>query len=253
MSADAAPAQPGVRHSAAVRDSYTLQSHIDAVKPQFALIGGPHDHERGRTTLIFRRVAPDLPTIEIDRARVVGDALVANPELLPLQGGVAIVVDGQVVGGIGVAGANSAQQDEELAIAGANAFTADAMSSTSPVSYFESKMVAAAFSNGAVLLDGADGRNYMVHASHRDKPGLAEIHTLDTDIVYVLEGTATFVTGGKAVEAKTIAPNEIRGSAIEGGDTRKLVKGDVIIVPAGTPHWFKEVPGPLNYYVVKAR
>jgi quercetin dioxygenase-like cupin family protein len=114
-------------------------------------------------------------------------------------------------------------------------------------------MVTTAFSNGAVLLDGADGRNYMVHASHRDKPGLAEIHTLDTDIVYVLEGTATFVTGGKAVDAKTIAPNEIRGSAIEGGETRKLVKGDVIVVPNGVPHWFEEVSSPFNYYVVKVR
>lgn len=42
-------------------------------------------------------------------------SLIANPELLPLQGGVAILVDGKVVGGIGVAGANSAQQDEDIA------------------------------------------------------------------------------------------------------------------------------------------
>ena len=74
-----------------------------------------------------------------------------------------------------------------------------------------------------------------------------------TDIVYVLEGTATFVTGGTAVDPKTIALNEIRGSAIEGGESRKLVKGDVIVVPHGVPHWFKEVSSPFNYYVVKVR
>lgn len=50
-------------------------------------------------------------------------SLIANPELLPLQGGVPIVVDGQVVGAIGVSGANSAQQDEEIAKAGALALT----------------------------------------------------------------------------------------------------------------------------------
>jgi glc operon protein GlcG len=212
---------------------------------------------KARTAVLFKRPTKAFEDI-IKNGRT---AMVALPDGLftPLQGGVPIVIDGQVVGGVGVSGAASAQQDEELAIAGANIFTAGsmtngaAMNGTSPVNYFNSQMVIAAFSKGAVLLDDADGRNYMVHASHRDKPGLAEIHTLDTDIVYVLEGTATFVTGGTALDAKTIAPNEIRGSAIEGGESRKLVKGDVIVVPQGVPHWFKEVSSPFNYYVVKVR
>jgi glc operon protein GlcG len=207
---------------------------------------------KARTAVLFKRPTKAFEDI-IKNGRT---AMVALPDayFTPLQGGVPITVDAQIVGAVGVSGAASAQQDEELAIAGANAFSTNAKNgTTTSVSYFESKMVTTAFSNGAVLLDGADGRNYMVHASHRDKPGLAEIHTLDTDIVYVLEGTATFVTGGKAVDAKTIAPNEIRGSAIEGGETRKLVKGDVIVVPNGVPHWFEEVSSPFNYYVVKVR
>jgi len=92
-----------------------------------------------------------------------------------------------------------------------------------------------------------------VHASRREKSGQAEIHTQDADIIYVLEGTATMVTGGAAVDAKTIEPGELRGSAITGGETRELKKGDVMIVPAGVPHWFKEVTNPFLYYVVKAR
>ena len=60
-------------------------------------------------------------------------------------------------------------------------------------------------------------------------------------------------TGGTAVEAKEIEPNEIRGSRIEGGDMRKLSKGDVIIVPNNTPHWFKEVDGAFLYYTIKVR
>src|SRR5207247_2870492 len=145
-----------------------------------------------------------------------------------------------------------AQQDEELAIAGANAFSGTAKTSgatqinSGPVLFFDKEQVSASFSKGAVLLDGTN-RNYMVHTSRRDKPGLAEIHTLDTDIIYVMEGTATFVTGGTAIEPKEIAPNEIRGSRIEGGDTRRLSKGEVIIVPNGTPHWFKEVGGTFLY------
>jgi glc operon protein GlcG len=181
----------------------------------------------------------------------------------PLQGGVPLEWEGKVVGAIGVSGAASAQQDEELALAGAKSLdsmdmAAMASGHAQPVTYFDRKTVQAAFSKGAVLV-GEDeqmvhtDRNYMVHASHRDKPGVAEIHALDTDIVYVLEGTATLVTGGRSVETKEIAPNELRGTSIEGGETRKLAPGDVVIVPNNVPHWFREVSSPFNYYVVKVR
>ncbi len=208
---------------------------------------------KARTAVLFKRPTKAFEDI-IKNGRT---AMVALPDgfFTPLQGGVPITVDGQVVGGIGVSGAASAQQDEELAIAGADAFSPTAANNNgpAPVTYFDKDMVAEAFNKGAVLVDGENGRNYMVHASHRDKAGVAEIHELDTDIIYVLDGTATFVTGGTAVDAKTTAPYEIRGSAIEGGVTRKLVKGDVIVVPNGVPHWFKEASNPFNYYVVKVR
>ncbi len=123
---------------------------------------------------------------------------------------------------------------------------------TSKVTYFDSAKVSAAFQKGAVLFDGSGG-NYMVHASRREAPGMAEVHTKDADVVYVLEGTATLVTGGTAVDLKNTAPDEFRGKEISGGETRQLNKGDVIIIPAGVPHWFKEVTNPFLYYVVKVR
>jgi glc operon protein GlcG len=204
---------------------------------------------KARTAALFQRPTRVFEEI-IKNGRT---AMVALPDSLftPLQGGVPIVVDGKVVGGIGVSGAASALQDEELAIAGANALAGKSMAGA--INYFDSNQVTAAFSKGAVLVNGDNGRNYMVHASHRDSAGLAEVHQLDTDIVYVLEGSATFVTGGTVVEPKTIEPYEIRGRSIEGGETRRITKGDIIVVPSGTPHWFKEVPGPINYYVVKVR
>lgn len=207
---------------------------------------------KARTAVLFKRPTKAFEDI-IKNGRT---AMVALPDgfFTPLQGGVPITIEGQVVGGIGVSGAASAQQDEELALAGANAFTNSAMNGMpSEVTYFDKTTVKAAFANGAVLVDGMEGRNYMVHASHRDKAGLAEVHELDTDIIYVLDGTATFVTGGSTVDPKTIAPFEIRGSSINGGETRALNKGDVIVVPRGIPHWFKEIAGPFNYYVVKVR
>ena len=120
------------------------------------------------------------------------------------------------------------------------------------VTYFPAAQVTAAFAKGAVLLDGT-GRNYMVHASRREAPGQVEVHVKDTDIIYVLEGSTTFVTGGTLLDGKTTAPDEIRGSAVRDGETRRLGKGDVIVVPNGTPHWFREVEGPVLYYVVKVR
>lgn len=119
------------------------------------------------------------------------------------------------------------------------------------VTYFDSAAVTAGFQKGGVLFD--NGAKYAVHTSRREKPGMAEIHAKDTDIIYVLEGRATFVTGGTAIETKSPAPDEMMGKEIRGGETRQLKKGDVIVVPAGTPHWCKEVTNPFLYYVVKVR
>lgn len=203
---------------------------------------------KARTSVLFKKPTKVFEDI-IKNGRT---AMVSLPDAFftPLQGGIPIMVEGQIVGGVGVSGAASAQQDEQLAIAGANAFNNPEMTS-SFVSYFDKEQVTTAFAKGAVLFDKSD--KYMVHASRRDQAGIGELHTKDADIIYVLEGTAAFVTGGTLVEPHNIAADEIRGREISGGETRSLVKGDVIIVPAGTPHWFKEVTAPFLYYVVKAR
>lgn len=201
---------------------------------------------KAKTAVMFKRPTRVFEEI-IKNGRT---AMVALPDFTPLQGGVPIMVDGQVVGGVGVSGAASAQQDEELAIAGAAVLTEHKMSA---VKFIDAKMVSDGFAKGAVLEDGSNGENYMVHASRREKAGMSEIHELDTDIIYVLDGTAVFVTGGKSVDSKMTAANEFRGSMIDGGETRTLKKGDVVIVPKGTPHWFKQVDGAFLYYVVKVR
>src|SRR4030095_12189130 len=168
-----------------------------------------------------------------------------------------VVLDGQIIGGVGVSGASSAAQDEELAIAGSEAAKAvgrgGAATSLLPVRYFAKKNVDEGLAKGSVLFDGAGGRNYMVHASRRETPGMVEVHTKDTDILYVLKGTTTVVTGGTMVDGKNIAPDEIRGHEITGGETRKLVPGDAMIIPNGGPHWFKEVQALFLSYVVKVR
>lgn len=201
---------------------------------------------KAKTAVMFKRPTKFFEDV-IKNGRT---SMVALPDFTPLQGGVPIIVDGQIIGGVGVSGAMSAAQDEELAMAGAAVLSGDR---SLPVTFIDSKAVADAFAKGAVLSGGTNGENYMVHASRREKPGLAEVHDLDTDIIYVLDGTATVVTGGKSVDPKTIEANEHRGTSIDGGETRQLKKGDVLIVPKGTPHWFKQVDGTFLYYVVKVR
>lgn len=93
--------------------------------------------------------------------------------------------------------------------------------------------------------------NFKVLTLRRTAPGEVEIHDRDTDILYVLEGSATFVTGGKALEPRTTTPGETRAKTIADGEERRLEKGDVMVIPNGVPHWFKEVSRPFLYYVVK--
>jgi len=212
---------------------------------------------KARTAVLFQKPTKVFEDI-INKGRT---AMAALPDsfFTPLQGGIPITLDGQIIGGVGVSGAMSATQDEELAIAGAEAakkFGDDpAMTSTLlPVSYFSKEQTEEGFAKGAVLFDGDDGaRNYMVHSSRREQPGMVEVHTRDTDILYVLKGGATVVTGGTMVDGKPIAADEIRGREITGGETRKLVPGDAMIIPNGVPHWFKEIDGTFLYFVVKVR
>lgn len=116
--------------------------------------------------------------------------------------------------------------------------------------YWPADQVRASFARGGVLTETP---GYKVHTSRRVEPGQVEVHTRDTDIIHLLEGSATFVTGGTLQDGREIAPEEIRGTRLEGGTTQVLRPGDVVIVPNGTPHWFKAVEGPVLYYTVKVR
>jgi glc operon protein GlcG len=127
---------------------------------------------------------------------------------------------------------------------------AQAQSDDASVRYLSRDQVTAAFAKGVPMIEVGD---YKIHASRREGPGQVEIHTRDTDIAYVLQGTATLVTGGVPVGLKETGPEELRGSSVTGGETRRLGPGDVVVIPNGTPHWFKEVSAPFLYYVVKVR
>ena len=117
-----------------------------------------------------------------------------------------------------------------------------------PVTYIPGRTSAAQFESGGEL---SAGPGYLVSVAHRTAAGEVEIHDRETDTFHVLEGQATLVVGGTVTGLRTTAPGQHRGSAIEGGETYALRPNDVIIIPAGIPHWFKHVDRVIRYYVVK--
>jgi len=127
-----------------------------------------------------------------------------------------------------------------------SAFAADP--APNAVIHVDHEKVDVTWAKGAKLLQTDE---FKVMTSHREGPGKVEIHAHDTDIFHIIDGTAEFVTGGTVVDLKEGANGESSGKEITGGETHHLAKGDVIVIPRGVPHWFKEVKGPILYYVVK--
>jgi quercetin dioxygenase-like cupin family protein len=85
---------------------------------------------------------------------------------------------------------------------------------------------------------------YTVNVEHRtNQPQTASIHEEDAEFFYVIEGSVTFVTGGKLV-GETRNGTNLSGKSIEGGTPHKLNKGDFIIVPKGVAHWFSQYDTP---------
>ena len=90
----------------------------------------------------------------------------------------------------------------------------------------------------------ANTDQYRVNIVHREKPAGALAHPGNTELHYIIEGTGTVVTGGTIVRGTN-------GATIQDGETHRVQKGDVIIVPAGSAHWYKEVTTPITYLEVR--
>ena len=91
----------------------------------------------------------------------------------------------------------------------------------------------------------------LIVLAQRRGAGEVEVHEKTNHVFIIVEGEATFVVGGTLVDARQTAPDQRRASSVQGGQTYHLTKGDVITIPAKTPHWFKEVPTQtIAYYAV---
>jgi quercetin dioxygenase-like cupin family protein len=125
---------------------------------------------------------------------------------------------------------------------------AGAQSDSSGVIHVDPAKLAEALAKGGSLVTRPD---LLVSGAHRETGGRVEVHDKETDVLYIVDGEATFVFGGKMVGGQVSRPGQWLGSDITGGETRHIGKGDVFVIPAGIPHWFKDVPKSVTYFVVK--
>ena len=116
------------------------------------------------------------------------------------------------------------------------------------VHYIGHEKVAAEMVKGGRILE----ENGLIVIANRGVMRGAEIHEKTNHVFIIVDGEADFVTGGKMIEPKEISPGQIRGKGIEGGTVHRLSKGDVITIPAKTPHWWKDTSktGSVGYYAV---
>jgi mannose-6-phosphate isomerase-like protein (cupin superfamily) len=115
------------------------------------------------------------------------------------------------------------------------------------VSYIPHDKVSATMQKGGSILND----HGLILLAQRRGAGEVEVHEKTNHVFIIVEGEATFVTGGTMVDARQTAPGQTRAPSVQGGETHHLTKGDVITIPAKTPHWFKEVPTQtIAYYAV---
>lgn len=122
----------------------------------------------------------------------------------------------------------------------------------SPAIFKSAADLAAVLSRAAVNAGGMSSSNvtttdqYRVSLVKREKPAGALAHPGNTELLYIVEGSGAVVTGGTLVPAANGKP-----ASIANGVTQKIVKGDVVIVPAGSAHWFSVVDAPITYLEVR--
>ncbi len=116
------------------------------------------------------------------------------------------------------------------------------------VHYVAHDQVEATMKKGGQII----GDNGLVVLANRAVQRNAELHDKTNHIFIIVEGEATFVTGGTLINPRATAPGQTRADGIEGGQSHQLSKGDVITIPANTPHWWKDTSktGSVGYYAV---
>lgn len=116
------------------------------------------------------------------------------------------------------------------------------------VHYISHDQTAAAFVKGGRIIE----EDALIVIANRGRQRGSEMHDMTNHVFIIVDGEAEFITGGTMTDPKVISPGQTRGSGIEGGTVHHLSKGDVITIPARTPHQWKDTSktGSICYYAV---
>src|SRR6266542_1964398 len=224
--------------------------------------------DKARTAAIFVR-----PSREIEEQVSAGRlGALALHGAAALTGGIPLTAGGEVIGAIGTSG-ETPDQDESVSLVGAHtsfsatdvpALTREGAQAAADEAasaavrdgggkaaiYFPAESVAAKFATGGLLHDTP---SYKVDAGRRTAAGEVEYHEHVADIMHVVSGTATVLTGGQMIASRTVGPGEMRAAVMEGGTRHELGAGDVLVIPPGVPHHFAAVSDPFLYLVAKVQ
>jgi len=141
----------------------------------------------------------------------------------------------------------------KLLLALATAFTAGVLVTAAAgvpmrVHYVPHDTVSTTMAKGGQIISD----NGLIVLANRATARGSERHGKTNHVFIIVDGEATFVTGGTLINPTDIGPDQTRGTGIAGGESHHLRKGDVITVPANTPHWWKDTSatGSVGYYAV---
>ena len=132
--------------------------------------------------------------------------------------------------------------------------------SAADIKAFVNKLPKDRISDLPIRVADVGGYKVGVYGVFRPKASVQDAVRHDTtvsEIYYMLEGSATLVTGGTLVDERSsgTSPNtkrpNFRGSRIEGGVSRRVVPGDVIIIPGRVPHWWSNLDGDIQYLIYR--
>jgi mannose-6-phosphate isomerase-like protein (cupin superfamily) len=129
------------------------------------------------------------------------------------------------------------------------------------ITYFSHEKVDASFTQALASTGSRDllarkdrqGRTWAIHANSRGKAGEGELHSHEdwTGVVVIMSGAATFITPGAASTAQGARETPEGGRLIGGGESHRVSRGDVVIIPPGAPHMYKNIEEPFRYLVVQ--
>jgi len=137
------------------------------------------------------------------------------------------------------------------------AFRAIAQSAAAPATYLSEAELMTTLkeaAKSAPAMHTAPVKNadhYRINLVRRTTAAGAIAHPDGTEVHHIVDGAGTLVTGGTIVRPTTAGGRGSAGATIEGGVSRHVAKGDVVLIPAGTPHWYKDLDGTITYLEVR--